>query len=158
MGTTAAVMKGKKEKCDDGGEIQGLGQVWKQPTRKVWRSSRSFVEECSHKVSSAARPKSERTVSQRPTEERMERAQLVALLLPKRFMICALNLLLIVLPGTGAAVGTYLPCIGVLIRYRPAPKSPKSKSPFGPRSSPLSRIRAGGANWTSTSQLPFPGT
>ena len=117
-------MKGKKEKCDDGGEIQGLGQVWKQPARKVWRSSRSFVEECSHKVSSAARPKSERTVSQGPTDERMERAQLVALLLPKRFMICALNLLLIVLPGAGAAVGTYLPGIGVLIRYRPAPKSP----------------------------------
>jgi hypothetical protein len=85
-------MKGNKEKCDDGGEIQGLGQVWKQPARKVWRSSRSFVEECSHKVSSAAGPKSERTVSQRPTDERMERAQLVALLLPKRFMICALNL------------------------------------------------------------------
>jgi hypothetical protein len=67
-------MKGNKEKCDDGGEIQGLGQVWKQPARKVWRSSRSFVEECSHKVSSAAGPKSERTVSQRPTDERVERA------------------------------------------------------------------------------------
>ena len=155
------MMKGKKEKCDDGGEIQGLGQVWKQPARKVWRSSRSFVEECSHKVSSAAHPKSERTVSQRPTDERMERAQLVALLLPKRFVICALNLLLIVLPGAGAAVGTYLPGIGVLIRYRPAPKSPggpNNKSPFGPLSSPLSRISAGGASWTSTSQLPYPGT
>jgi len=80
----------------------------------------------------------------------MERAQLVALLLPKRFMICALNLLLIVLPGAGAAVGTYLPGIGVLIRYRPAPKSPggpNNKSPFGPLSSPLSRISAGGASW-----------
>jgi hypothetical protein len=91
----------------------------------------------------------------------MERAQLVALLLPKRFMICALNLLLIVLPGAGAAVGTYLPGIGVLIRYRPAPKSPggpNNKSPFGPLSSPLSRISAGGASWTSTSQLPYPGT
>lgn len=43
-------MKGKKEKGDDGGEVQGLGQVWKQPARKVWRSSRSFVEECRHKV------------------------------------------------------------------------------------------------------------
>ena len=117
-------MKGKKEKCDDGGEIQGLGQVWKQPARKVWRSSRSFVDECSHKVSSAAGPKSERTVSQRPTGRTNGTCTTICLALTKEiYDLCSQSFI-------NCATRRRCSCWYIPALYRCAyPLSPRTKEP-----------------------------